>query len=94
MTAAAIIMISVFSGFIFGGDAVIKSIGLGLAFGVFVDAFVVRMTFVPAVLALLGDHAWKFPSALDHFLPNVDIEGDSLNGHLDQAPCRVTPPEK
>ena len=86
VTAAAIIMISVFSGFIFGGDAVIKSIGLGLAFGVFVDAFLVRMTFVPAVLALLGDRAWKFPSALDRLLPNVDIEGESLNEHLEQDP--------
>ena len=45
------------------------------------------MTFVPAVLALLGDRAWKFPSALDRLLPNVDIEGESLNEHLDQAPA-------
>ena len=80
-------MISVFSGFIFGGDAVIKSIGLGLAFGVFVDAFLVRMTFVPAVLALLGDRAWKFPRLSIGCFPNVDIEGESLNEHLDQAPA-------
>jgi putative drug exporter of the RND superfamily len=85
VTAAAIIMISVFSSFIFGGDAVIKSIGLGLAFGVFADAFLVRMTFVPAVLALLGDRAWKLPHALERLLPNVDIEGESLKARLELA---------
>ncbi len=85
VTAAAIIMTSVFAGFIFGGDAVIKSIGLGLAFGVLADAFLVRMTFVPAVLQLLGDRAWWFPRFLDRALPNVDIEGESLVGHLEQT---------
>jgi putative drug exporter of the RND superfamily len=83
VTAAAIIMTSVFAGFIFGGDSVIKSIGLGLAFGVLADAFLVRMTLVPAVLALLGDRAWRFPHLLDRLLPNVDIEGDSLRTHLE-----------
>ncbi len=82
VTAAAIIMTSVFAGFIFGGDSVIKSIGLGLAFGVLADAFLVRMTLVPAVLALLGDRAWSFPRWLERVLPNVDIEGDSLKTHL------------
>jgi RND superfamily putative drug exporter len=85
VTAAAIIMTSVFAGFIFGGDSVIKSIGLGLAFGVLADAFLVRMTLVPAVLALLGDRAWRFPRFLDRLLPNVDIEGDSLRAHLEAA---------
>jgi putative drug exporter of the RND superfamily len=82
VTAAAIIMTSVFGSFIFGGDAVVKSIGLGLAFGVLADAFLVRMTLVPAVLALLGDRAWKLPRALDRLLPNIDIEGESLQTHL------------
>jgi RND superfamily putative drug exporter len=82
VTAAAIIMISVFGSFIFGGDAVVKSIGLGLAFGVLADAFLVRMTLVPAVLALLGDRAWKLPRALERLLPNVDIEGESLQTNL------------
>jgi putative drug exporter of the RND superfamily len=81
VTAAAIIMISVFASFISGGLIVIQSIGLALAFGVLVDAFLVRMTFVPAVLALLGQRAWKFPRVLDHLLPNVDIEGNSLDTH-------------
>jgi RND superfamily putative drug exporter len=82
VTAAAIIMMSVFGGFIFGSEAVVKSIGLGLTFGVLADAFLVRMTLVPAVLALLGHSAWKLPAWLNRVLPNVDIEGDSLATHL------------
>jgi RND superfamily putative drug exporter len=88
VTAAAIIMMSVFGGFIFGADVVIKSIGLGLAFGVLADAFLVRMTLVPAVLALLGDSAWKLPAWLSRTLPNVDIEGESLSKHLSARDAR------
>ena len=61
VTAAAIIMISVFAAFIPEGSSTIKPIALGLAVGVFVDAFLVRMTLVPAVLALLGTAAWWMP---------------------------------
>ncbi|MGW4243605.1 MMPL family transporter [Nocardia sp. NPDC004722] len=78
VVAAAAIMIAVFSGFIGGGEAMIKMMGLGLAAAVFFDAFVVRMTIVPAVLALLGDKAWWLPRWLDKLLPNVDVEGESL----------------
>jgi RND superfamily putative drug exporter len=78
VTAAAIIMTSVFAGFILGGDATIKSIGFALAFGVLIDAFVVRMTIVPAVMSLLGRAAWWLPAWLDRLLPDVDIEGRSL----------------
>jgi RND superfamily putative drug exporter len=78
VTAAALIMIAVFGSFIFGGDPIIKSIGLALAFGVLVDAFVVRMTLVPAVLALLGRRAWALPSWLDRRMPDLDIEGSHL----------------
>ncbi|MFE3190104.1 MMPL family transporter [Nocardia sp. NPDC059240] len=78
VVAAAAIMIAVFSGFIGGGEAMIKMMGLGLAAAVFFDAFVVRMTIVPAVLALLGDKAWWLPRWLDKILPNVDVEGESL----------------
>ncbi len=78
VTAAALIMFSVFGSFIFGDNAVIKSLGLALAFGVLVDAFVVRMTFVPAVLALLGNSAWKLPKWLDRTLPDLDLEGSKL----------------
>jgi RND superfamily putative drug exporter len=78
VTAAALIMFSVFAAFVISPDAVIKSIGLALAVGVLVDAFVVRMTLVPAVMALLGDRAWSLPKWLDRVLPNLDIEGESL----------------
>jgi RND superfamily putative drug exporter len=78
VTAAALIMISVFSGFILGDDPIIKSIGFALAFGVLVDAFFVRMTLVPAVLALLGRSAWALPGWLSRRLPNLDLEGEKL----------------
>ncbi|MGW1342251.1 MMPL family transporter [Kribbella sp. NPDC002412] len=78
VTAAALIMASVFAGFIFVHDPIIKAIGFGLTIGVLVDAFIVRMTLVPAVLSLLGDRAWWFPKWLDRITPKVDIEGESL----------------
>jgi putative drug exporter of the RND superfamily len=78
VTAAALIMIAVFSGFILDDDVVIKSIGFALAFGVLVDAFLVRMTLVPAVLALLDHRAWWLPGWLDRRMPNLDIEGEKL----------------
>jgi uncharacterized membrane protein YdfJ with MMPL/SSD domain len=79
VTAAALIMIGVFGGFVLDPDPVLKSIGLALAFGVMVDAFIVRMTLVPAVMALLGDRAWKLPRLLDRRLPRLDIEGEGLS---------------
>jgi RND superfamily putative drug exporter len=78
VTAAALIMAAVFAGFMFADDPIIKTIGFGLTIGVLIDAFVVRMTLVPAVLTLLGDRAWFFPKWLDRITPKVDIEGDSL----------------
>ncbi|MCW2498176.1 MMPL family transporter [Jatrophihabitans sp.] len=78
VTAAALIMFSVFGSFIFGDDAVTKSLGLALAFGVLVDAFVVRMTLVPAILKLLGHRAWALPGWLDRRLPDLDLEGSKL----------------
>ncbi|SCL66483.1 putative drug exporter of the RND superfamily [Micromonospora citrea] len=83
VTAAALIMISVFGGFVFLDDPVIKSMGFALAVGVAIDAFVVRMTIVPAVMSLLGRSAWWLPRWLDKVLPNVDIEGEGLRAHLD-----------
>ncbi|MCX5234586.1 MMPL family transporter [Streptomyces prunicolor] len=79
VTAAALIMISVFAGFITAGDSMIKMIGFGLAIAVLFDAFIVRMAFVPAVLAILGDRISWLPRWLDRLLPNVDIEGESLS---------------
>jgi membrane protein YdfJ len=78
VTAAGLIMISVFASFIFAEDITIKSMGLALAFGVLFDAFIVRMTLVPAVMSLLGKAAWHLPKWLDRILPNVDIEGESI----------------
>ncbi|MGA8257312.1 MAG: MMPL family transporter [Nocardioides sp.] len=78
VTAAALIMAAVFAGFILGDDATIKSIGFALAFGVLIDAFVVRMTIVPAAMALLGHKAWWLPAWLDRIMPDVDIEGAQL----------------
>ena len=76
VTAAAIIMISVFAGFISNHDATIQAIGFGLAVGILVDAFIVRMTIVPAVMTLLGKSAWWLPKWLDKRLPHVSIEGE------------------
>ncbi|MGI5224581.1 MMPL family transporter [Actinoallomurus sp. CA-142502] len=78
VTAAAIIMISVFAGFMITPDPIIKSIGFALAVGVFIDAFIVRMTLVPAVMAVLGRAAWWLPRRLDRVLPDLDIEGEKL----------------
>ncbi|OPG05460.1 hypothetical protein B1R27_21135 [Streptomyces sp. GKU 895] len=78
VSAAALIMVAVFGGFVFNHDPIIKSIGFALAFGVFVDAFVVRMTLVPAAMALLGRRAWGLPGWLDRVTPDVDIEGAKL----------------
>jgi RND superfamily putative drug exporter len=78
VSAAALIMGAVFGGFVLVEDPIIKTIGFGLAVGVLIDAFVVRMTLVPAVLTMMGRIAWAFPRWLDRLTPNVDIEGASL----------------
>lgn len=87
VTAAASIMIAVFSGFILEDDAVVKSMGFALAASIIFDAFIVRMILIPAVLYLLGDKAWWLPAWLDRILPNVDVEGESLE--RDSAPVNV-----
>lgn len=79
VVAAAIIMISVFGGFIFADSTMIRPMGFGLAFGVLVDAFIVRMTLTPAIMALLGDKAWWMPKWLDRLTPNMDVEGAALS---------------
>ncbi|MAP62764.1 MAG: transporter [Microbacterium sp.] len=78
VTAAAVIMFAVFAAFVPEGDSSIKPIALGLAVGIAVDAFLVRMTLVPAVMALLGDKAWWIPRWLDRILPHFDIEGEAV----------------
>ncbi|MGW0626570.1 MMPL family transporter [Streptomyces sp. NPDC002758] len=86
VTAAAVIMMAVFSGFIGSSESMIKMIGFGLAIAVFFDAFIVRMAIVPAVLALLGRRAWWLPKWLDRVLPNVDVEGEGLRSRDDDRP--------
>ncbi|WP_405497107.1 MMPL family transporter [Nocardia sp. NBC_00511] len=75
VTAAATIMVVVFASFVPTDDALIKPIAFALAVGVLVDAFAVRLTLVPAVLALLGRFAWWLPRPLDQVLPHLNIEG-------------------
>ncbi len=84
VAAAAIIMISVFAGFaVTSTEAMVKMMGFGLGAAVLLDAFVVRMTLVPALMGLIGERAWWLPKWLDRILPNVDIEGESLERYLE-----------
>ncbi|MGN8245792.1 MMPL family transporter [Cellulomonas soli] len=88
VSAAAIIMVAVFGGFVFSHSAMIRPIGFALAFGVLIDAFVVRMVLVPALMHLAGDKAWWLPRWLDRLLPNVDVEGAALerrHPHVEHA---------
>ncbi len=78
VVAAALIMTAIFASFLLSGDTTIKSLAFALAIGVACDALIVRMTIVPAVLALVGRRAWYIPKWLDRALPNLDIEGASL----------------
>nr|BFD95342.1 MMPL family transporter [Kitasatospora sp. Xyl93] len=93
VTAAAFIMIAVFAGFIGMSEPMIKMMGLGLAAAVAFDAFLVRMTIVPAVLALLGRRAWWLPRWLDRLIPDVDVEGSKLATTAPEpAPARESVP--
>ncbi|MDR7183309.1 RND superfamily putative drug exporter [Microbacterium trichothecenolyticum] len=85
VTAAAVIMFAVFAAFVPEGDSSIKPIALGLAVGIAVDAFLVRMTLVPAVMTLLGDKAWWMPRWLERILPHFDIEGEAVERELSLA---------
>ena len=75
IASAALIMISVFFGFVLGTDPMVKMMGVGLAVAVFLDATVVRVILVPASMKLMGHANWWLPKWLDRILPNVDIEG-------------------
>ncbi len=83
ITAAALIMVSVFASFILSGDPVVKQFGVGLSVAVIVDATVVRCLLVPAVMALMGRAAWWFPGWLDRLLPRISIEGHGYFEELD-----------
>ncbi|MGN6695861.1 MAG: MMPL family transporter, partial [Aquihabitans sp.] len=85
ITAAALIMISVFASFVLGEDPIIKMFGVGFATAVFLDATVVRMIVVPATMALFGDRAWWLPGWLDRIIPDLDVEGEHLIEALDHT---------
>ncbi|GAA3918267.1 MMPL family transporter [Streptomyces lacrimifluminis] len=85
VTAAALIMFTVFAGFFPLDDPIIKPIAFALAVGVAIDAFAVRMTLVPALLTLAGRHAWWLPAWLDKVLPDLDVEGTSLQKNVPTA---------
>ena len=87
VTAAALIMSAVFAGFIFTDDPMIASMGLGLAVGVLLDAFVVRLLLVPALLHLAGPAAWWLPKWMDRIIPDVDVEGAKLERTVASAPA-------
>ncbi|TWD18871.1 MMPL family protein [Streptomyces sp. T12] len=80
ITRAALIMVSVFAAFVVDDNVVVKMLGLGLAVGVLIDATVVRLLLVPAVMTLLGPHAWWTPHWLDRVLPHIDAEGEEARG--------------
>jgi putative drug exporter of the RND superfamily len=94
ITAAALIMMSVFGAFVLGDDVIIKMIGIGLAFAVLIDATVVRMVIVPAVMSLLGNAAWWYPKSL-RWIPDLDVEGERLLEQLEvPPPSSSTPVER
>ncbi|MFF5966717.1 MMPL family transporter [Streptomyces collinus] len=81
ITCAALIMVSVFAAFIVSDNIVVKMLGLGLAVSVLIDATVVRLLMVPAVMTLLGRHAWWMPRWLDRVVPHIDAEGARTEAH-------------
>ena len=82
VTSAALIMFFVFIAFVPAGSNTIKPIALGLAVGIALDAFVVRMTLVPALMALFKQRAWSFPRFLQRTIPHADVEGEKLGVHI------------
>ncbi|GAB4083187.1 MMPL family transporter [Modestobacter muralis] len=98
VVAAAIIMTAVFGGFIFNADPMVKQVGFALAVGILIDAFLIRLTLVPAVMAMFGDRAWWLPAWLDRLLPDLDVEGDKLaqrlNGETGGTPADTDPPSR
>ncbi|WP_225828253.1 MMPL family transporter [Streptomyces naphthomycinicus] len=93
VTAAALIMISVFAAFVHSESMILKQIAFALALGVLIDAFIVRMTLVPAVLALTRHAAWWLPGWLAKRLPDLDIEGNRLTHNPQPAGPTPAPAE-
>ncbi|MFJ9687229.1 MMPL family transporter [Streptomyces bacillaris] len=88
ITCAALIMVSVFAAFVISDNIVVKMLGLGLAASVLIDATVVRLLLVPAVMTLLGRSAWWIPGPLDRILPHLDAEGGGASASRADAPAR------
>ena len=89
ITAAALIMILVFVSFIFGGQIVIKEVGLGFAAAIFVDAFVIRTVLVPALMHVLGPANWWLPGWLDRILPRLHVEAEDVEARpTSRSACR------
>lgn len=88
ITCAALIMVSVFAAFVVSDNIVVKMLGLGLAVSVLIDATVVRLLMVPAVMTLLGGRAWWTPRWLDRVMPHIDAEGDTAKRPVPQAQDR------
>lgn len=91
VTAAAAIMVSVFAGFIGNHSPIIQAMGFGLAAGIFVDAFLVRMTLIPAVMTMLGKAVWWLPKWLDRVLPHLSIEGEAEEVPANERPVEQEP---
>lgn len=89
VTAAGLIMISVFTGFMLAEDPNIRVMSFALLFGVLFDAFVVRMLIVPGVMTLLGKSAWYLPKWLDRLLPNLDVEGEEVMKAVEKKQLRL-----
>ncbi|MFJ9707175.1 MMPL family transporter [Streptomyces sp. NPDC101234] len=92
--AAATIMVSVFAGFVFNAQPMIKQAGFALAAGILIDAFVIRMTLIPATMALAQEKAWWIPAWLDRLLPDLDVEGDKLAQRIPPPRHTTTPPHR
>jgi RND superfamily putative drug exporter len=90
VSAAAVIMISVFAAFMLQDEPIVKSMGFALAVAVFFDAFIVRMALIPALMYLMGEKAWYLPTWLDRILPNVDVEGESLLRYREKLSVTTT----
>jgi RND superfamily putative drug exporter len=91
VTAAALIMFSIFVAFISTPDPTVKAIGFSFAVGVALDAFVVRLTIVPAVMAIIGGRLWYHPKWFARYVPDPDIEGDRLEKRLAAQEAEAAP---
>jgi len=95
---AGLIMAGVFLSFVTGTDPIGKMFGLGLGVAILIDVLIVRMVIAPAVVTLLGDHAWWLPAWLDRALPNISLEDrrDTVdaNAERESIPGREAIPVK